>query len=64
MQVLCFLCMARRLSVLYKCIQFRLNIPNGYQVIEQTRFCDEQTEEQTDRQGINNLSSNPSKWET
>ena len=35
-----FLCMTRRLNVLYKCMKFHLNIYNGYQVIERTRFCD------------------------
>ena len=40
MQELWFLCMTRRLNVLYKCMKFRLNICNGYQVIERTRFCD------------------------
>ena len=40
MQELRFLCMTRRLNVLYKCMPFRLNICNGYQDKEQTRFCD------------------------
>ena len=35
-----FWCMTRRTNVLYKCMKFRLNICNGYQVIEWTRFCD------------------------
>ena len=30
------LSMTRRLSVLYKCMKFRLNTSNGYQVIERT----------------------------
>ena len=47
MQELWFLCMTRRLNVLYKCMKFRLNICNGYQVIERTRFCDGQTDPQT-----------------
>ena len=29
--------MARRLNVLYKCIKFRWNTSNGYQIIERTR---------------------------
>ena len=37
---LLFLCMTRRLNVLSKCMKFHLNICNGYQVIERTRFCD------------------------
>ena len=40
MQELWFLCMTHRLNVLYKCMKFRRNICNGYQVIERTRFCD------------------------
>ena len=40
MQELWFLCMTRRLNVLYKCMEICLNICNGYQVIERTRFCD------------------------
>ena len=40
MQELWFLCMTLRLNVLYKSMKFRLNICNGYQVIERTRFCD------------------------
>ena len=31
-----FLCMTRHLNVLYKCMKFRCNISNGYQVIERT----------------------------
>ena len=31
-----FLCMTRRLNVLYKCMKFCWNICNGYQVIERT----------------------------
>ena len=50
MQELCFLCMTRRPNVLYKFMKFRCNIFNGYQVIERTRFCDEQKGRQTDRQ--------------
>ena len=42
--------MTRRLNVLYKCMKFRWNICNGYQVIEQTRFCDGQTDRPTDTQ--------------
>ena len=50
MQELWFLCMTlRRLNVLYKCMKFRRNICNGYQVIERTRFCDGQTDTQTNR---------------
>ena len=41
-----FLCMTRRLNVLYKCMKFRWNIFDGYQVIERTRLCDGQTHEQ------------------
>ena len=37
MQELWFLCMTRRLNVLYKCMKFCRNIFNGYQVIEGTR---------------------------
>ena len=40
--------MTRGLNVLYQCMKFRLNICNGYQVIERTRFCDGQTDRQTD----------------
>ena len=50
MQELWFLCMTRRLNVLNKCMRFRLNICNGYQVIEQTQFCNGQTDRQTDPQ--------------
>ena len=32
-----FLCMRRCLNVLYKCMKFRWNTSNGYQVIERTR---------------------------
>ena len=32
-----FLCMIRRLNVLYKCMKFRRNTCNGYQVIERKR---------------------------
>ena len=42
--------MTRRPNVLNKCMKFRCNISNGYQVIERTRFCDEQKGRQTDRQ--------------
>ena len=35
-----FLCMTRRLNVLYKRMKFRWNICNSYQVIERTWFCD------------------------
>ena len=37
MQELWFLCMTRHLNVLYKCLIFRWNISNIYQVIERTR---------------------------
>ena len=37
MQELCYLCMTRRLNVLYKCMKFRSNTSNGYQDIERTR---------------------------
>ena len=37
-----FLCMTRRLNVLNKCMKFRWNISEGFQVIEQTWFCDGQ----------------------
>ena len=52
MQELCLLCMTRRPNVLYKCMKFRCNISNGYQVIERTRFwqADRQTDRQTDKQ--------------
>ena len=66
-QELWFLCMTRRLNVLYKCMKFRWIISNGYHVIERTRFCDGQTtpgntDRQTDSrvQGENNMSSGPS----
>ena len=32
-----FLCMTRRLNLLIKCMKFRWNTSNGYQVIERTR---------------------------
>ena len=41
--------MTNCLNVLYKCMKFRWNIFDGYQVIEQSRFCDRQTHQQ--RQG-------------
>ena len=55
MQELWFLCMTRRVNVLYKWMKFRWNISNGYQVIEWTRFV---TDRQADRrtQGENNMS--------
>ena len=37
MQELWFLCMTRRPNVHYKCLKFRWNTSNGYQVIERTR---------------------------
>ena len=37
MQELHFLCMTRRLKVLYKCMNIRCNTSNGNQVIERTR---------------------------
>ena len=37
MQELWFLCMTRRLNVLYECMKFCSNTAYGYQVIEQTR---------------------------
>ena len=37
MQELWYLCMTRCLNVLYKCMKFRSNTYNGYQVIERTR---------------------------
>ena len=36
-QELWFLCITRHLNVLYKCLKFRWNTYNGYQVIVQTR---------------------------
>ena len=36
-QELWFLCMTCRLKVLYKCMKFRFNTSNCYQVIERTR---------------------------
>ena len=36
MQELWLLCMTHLLNVLYKCMKFRRNISNGYQVIERT----------------------------
>ena len=47
--VLWFLCMTCHQNVLYKCMKFLWNIPNGYQVIERTRFCDGQTLWKTDK---------------
>ena len=44
MQELWFLCMARCLNVLYKCMKFAWNISNSYQAIEWTQFCDRQME--------------------
>ena len=38
MQELWFLCMSRRLNVLYKCMKIRWNTSKGYQVIERTRY--------------------------
>ena len=61
-QELWFLCMTRRLIVLYICMKFRWNICNGYQVIERIRFCDGQTDRQT--QGENNMSPDPCRGET
>ena len=40
MQELCFLCMTRRLNMLYKYMKLHWNICNGYKVIERTPFCD------------------------
>ena len=40
---------ARRLMLLYICVQFHENISNGFLVTERTRFCDRQTDGQTDR---------------
>ena len=37
MQELRFLCLTRCLNVLYKCMKFRGNTSNSYQVIERTR---------------------------
>ena len=51
MQELGFLCMTRRLNILYKCMKFCRNISNGYQVIEHTRFGDKQTDPWTDVRG-------------
>ena len=61
-QGLWFLCMTRRIIVLYECMKFHRNILNGYQVIERTRFCDGQMDGRTDRwsngrAGKNNLMS-------
>ena len=44
MQEIWFLCMARHLNVLYKCMKFCSNYSNGYQAIEQILFCDGQTD--------------------
>ena len=46
MQELLFLYMTNCLNVLYKCMKFRRNIFDGYQVKEQTRLCDGQTHKQ------------------
>ena len=62
MQELWFLCMTRRLNVLYKCMKFRWNISNSFQVIEWTWFCDRQPDSQT--QGENNMSPDPFRGET
>ena len=44
-----FLRSARRLMLLYICVKFHENISNGFLVTERTRFCDRQTDGQTDR---------------
>ena len=41
---LLFFCMVRRLIMLYKCMTFRRNISNGFQVLERTHFCDGQSD--------------------
>ena len=73
-QELWFLCMTHRLNVLYKCMKFCWNIFNGYQVIEQTQFCDGQTDPQIDRRkgticlrilmggDVNMLKCGPNTW--
>ena len=43
MQELWFLCSARRLMVIDIYMKFREDSLNGFQVIEQTRFCDGQS---------------------
>ena len=40
-------------------IKFHEDILKGFQVTERTRFCDGQTEGQTDDHGKNNMSPNP-----
>ena len=50
MQELWLMCMTHRRNVLYKCMKFRWNISNGYQVIERTRFCYGETDGWMDRQ--------------
>ena len=47
-QELGFLCSAHCLIMLYICMKFHDNILNGFQVIQQTRLCDGQTDRQTD----------------
>ena len=54
-----FLRSARCLMLLYICAKFHENISNGFWVTERTRFCDRQTDGQTDGQGKNNMSPNP-----
>ena len=62
MQELWFLCMTRRLNVLYKRMKFRCNTSNGFQVIEWTQFV---MDGQTDgRKGKNNMSPDLSRGET
>ena len=44
-----FLHSARRLMLPYTCVKFHENISNGFLVTQRTRFCDRQTDGQTDR---------------
>ena len=61
-----FLCMTRHLNVHYKCMKFRWNISNGFQIIDWTRFWDRQMDERTDRwmQGKKQNVSRPFQGET
>ena len=53
MQELWFLCSARRLMVIDIYMKFREDSLNGFQVIEQTRFCDGQSSKGNNTKSIN-----------
>ena len=40
-------------------MKFHEDISNGFNVTERTRFCDRETDRQTDDPGKNNMSPNP-----